>query len=312
MPKQLGLLAPEKIASLIAIPMNVLARLTRPLVWLFSASSKFLLHSMGAVRKQEPPVTDEEIKVLMKQSTAAGVFHKSEPAIVSNVLRLDVQRIGAIMTHGNEIYMVELDESEAEVRQRIAESPYTRVVVCRDGLDNIVGVLRTQDILKDVLAGKPLKIEPFLHPPLYVPEGVTTTHLLESFRKARQQFALIVDEYGEPQGLVTLTDVLISIVGDIPVSGIAGEQDFVRREDGSWLIDGGVTIERLKSVLGIKESLPGEQENTFNTLGGLVMYVLDQIPTENASFEVSGHRFEVVDMDKNRVDKVLVSRIVQA
>ena len=309
-PKQLGLLAPEKTASLIAPPMNMLARITRPLVWSLSASSSFLLRMLGAVRQGEPPVTDEEIKVLMEQGSEAGVFHESEQAIVSNVLRLDEQRIGAIMTHRNDIYVLDLDEPEDVIRNRIAESPYTRIVVCRDGLDHIVGILRTADILKDALAGRQIAVDLSLRPPLYVPEGVTTTHLLENFRKARQQCALIVDEYGELQGLVTLTDVLTSIVGELPSSDLPEDQDIIVREDGSWLIDGSVTIERMKSVLGIDEELPGEEENAFNTLGGFVMHELGRIPTASDHFEVADCRFEVMDMDKNRVDKVLVARAV--
>jgi putative hemolysin len=309
-PKRLGLLAPEKTASLIAPPMNMLARVGRPLVWLLSASSSFLLRMMGAGSKEESPVTDEEIKDLMEQGAEAGVFHESEQAIVSNVLRLDEQRIGAIMTHRTDIYVLDLEEPEVEIRNHIAESPYTRVVVCRGGLDHIVGVLRTADLLKAALAGEAMKVEQFLRPPLYVPEGVTTTHLLENFRKAHQQCALIVDEYGELQGLVTLTDVLTSIVGELPSSDIPEEQDMVAREDGSWLIDGNVTVERVKNVLEIDNDLPGEEENAFNTLGGFVMYVLGRIPAVADHFEVAGCRFEVVDMDKNRVDKMLVARVV--
>jgi putative hemolysin len=308
-PKQLGLLAPEKVASLIAPPMNMLARLTAPLVWLLSASSNSLLRLMGAARKEEPPVTDEEIKVLMEQGSEAGVFHESEQAIVSNVLRLDDQRIGAIMTHRTDIYTIDLAEPEAEIRNRIAASPYTRLVVCRDGLDHIVGILRTADILKNALAGKPLGIERALRPALYVPEGVSTTHLLENFRKSRQQCALIVDEYGELQGLVTLTDVLTAIVGELPSSNIPEEQDILVRSDGSLLIDGSVSIERFKSVLEIEENLPGEDENAFNTLGGFAMYVLGRIPQVTDHFEAAGYRFEIMDMDKNRVDKVLAARM---
>lgn len=308
-PKQLGLLAPEKTASLIAPTMDMLARLAAPLVWLLSASSSSLLRLMGVARKDELPVTDEEIKVLMGQGSEAGVFHESEQAIVSNVLRLDDQRISSIMTHRNDIYLLDLSEREEEIRNRIAESPYTRLVVCRDGLDHVIGVLRTVDILKDALAGKPLAIEPSLRPPLYVPEGVSTTHLLEKFRQSRQKCALIVDEYGELQGLVTLTDVLTSIVGELPSSDVPEEQDVVIREDGSLLIDGSVTIERLKFTLGNDKDLPGEEENAFNTLGGFVMYMLGHIPRAADFFEAAGYRFEVVDMDKNRVDKVLVARI---
>lgn len=311
-PKRLGLLAPESIAALIAPPMNLLARLARPLVWLLSSSSSLILQLVGARARDDQSVTNDEINVLMEQGAEAGVFHESEQAIVSNVLRLDEQRIGAIMTHRNDIFVLDLDEPDDVIRARVAESPYTRIVVCRDGLEHIVGILRTADLLKVVLAGEKLEIEPFLHPPLYVPEGVTTTHLLESFRKARQQCALIVDEYGELQGLVTLTDVLTAIVGELPSSDSTEEQDIVERSDGSWLIDGSVAIERLKSVVDIEHDLPGEDENAFNTLGGLVMYVLGRIPLVSDSFEVAGYRFEVVDMDKNRVDKVLLARLPPA
>ncbi len=308
-PKRLGLLAPEAIAAMIAAPMNVLSRIARPLVWLLSSSSSLLLHVLGARRREEPPVTNAEINVLMEQGAEAGVFHESEQAIVSNVLRLDEQRIGAIMTHRNDIYVLDLDEPEAEIRSRLAESAYTRIVVCRDGLEHIVGILRTADLLKLALAGEKLDVERFLRPPLYVPEGVTTTHLLESFRKARQQCALIVDEYGELQGLVTLTDVLTAIVGELPSSDTAEELDIVGRTDGSWLVDGSVAIERLKSVVDIEDGLPGEDENAYNTLGGMVMYVLGRIPVVTDRFEAAGFSFEVVDMDKNRVDKVLLARI---
>lgn len=310
-PKQLGLLAPEKVASFIAPTMNVLSRIAHPLVWLLSASSALLLRVMGAVRKHEPPVTDDEIKTLMAQGSEAGVFHVSERAIVSNVLRLDEQRITAIMTHRNDIYAIDLDESDAVIRNRVADSPYTRVVVCRGGLNNIVGILRITDLLKDVLTGKPPDIERLLRRPLYVPEGVTTTHLLENFRRMRRQCALIVDEYGELQGMVTLTDVMIAIVGDLPSSDLYAEQDIVARKDHSWLIDGSVTIERMKLMLDINATLPGEKESTFYTVGGFMMHVLDRIPMVADTFEAGGFIFEVMDMDKNRVDKVLVRRVVQ-
>lgn len=311
-PKQFGLLAPETIASLVAPPMTMLARITRPLVWLLTSSSAVLLRIVGARRKDDPPVTDDEINVLMEQGAEAGVFHESEQAIVSNVLRLDEQRVASIMTHRKDIYVLDLDEPDEIVRERLASSPYTRIVVCHDGLDHIAGVLRTGDLMKAALAGEPLAIEQHLRPPLYVPEGVTTTQLLESFRQACLQFALIVDEYGELQGLVTLTDVLTSIVGDLPTSNLPEEQDVVIREDGSFLIDGGVSMERLKGVLEIDNDLPGEDENGFHTLGGFMMHVLGRIPSVADYFEAEGYRFEVVDMDKNRVDKVWISKVTDS
>ncbi|TLD45709.1 MAG: hypothetical protein FAZ92_02021 [Accumulibacter sp.] len=308
-PKRLGLLAPERVASFVAGPMGVVSRLARPLVWLLSSSSSLFLRLLGAPRTQDSTVTDDEIKVLMGQGADAGVFHASEQAIVSNVLRLDEQRISAIMTHRKDIYLLDLNDSEEEIRKRLADSPYRRIVVCRDGLDGIVGVLRTSDLLKGVLLGQPLTVEAFVRPALYVPASVTTIQLLETFRRAHQQCALMVDEYGGLQGLVTLTDVLTSIVGDLPTSDAPEELDIVVREDGSWLADGSVSIERLKSVLGVHPELSGEGENAFNTLGGFVMYVLGKVPLPADHFVVEDLRFEVVDMDRHRVDKVLIARV---
>jgi putative hemolysin len=307
-PKRLALLAPERIASVVARPMVWLSGIARPLVLTLSSSSNLLLRLLGARRTDEPPVTDDEIKVLMEQGAEAGVFHESEQAIVSNVLRLDDQRIGAIMTPRMDIYAIDLEEGEPEVRARIAESPHSRVVVCRGGLEHILGVLRIGDLLRPVLRGDPLDVERHLTPPLFVPETISTTQLLESFRKERVQFGLIVDEYGDLQGLVSLTDVLTSIVGDLPEPDDTGDTDVVRREDGSWLVDGSVGIERLKQVLEIDE-LPAEDERGFHTVGGFAMHRLGRIPMVADHFDAAGFRFEVVDMDRNRVDKMLVARL---
>jgi putative hemolysin len=306
-PKRLALLAPERIASVVARPMVWLSGIARPLVIGLSGSSNLLLRLIGARRTDEPPVTDDEIKVLMEQGAEAGVFHQSEQAIVSNVLRLDDQRIGAIMTPRMDIFAIDLDEDDATVRGAIAESPHSRVVVCRGGLEHILGVLRIGDLLKPALQGDTLDVERHLTPPLFLPETISTTQLLESFRRERVQFGLIVDEYGDLQGLVSLTDVLTSIVGDLPEQDDPTDTDLVRREDGSWLVDGSVGLERLKQVLEIDE-LPEESERGFHTIGGFAMHSLGRIPSVADHFEASGYRFEVVDMDRNRVDKVLVAR----
>jgi putative hemolysin len=309
-PKQLALLAPEGIAALIARPMMLLSRLVHPLVVLFSASAAIVLRLFGARRKEEPPVTDDEIKVLMEQGAVAGVFHESEQAIVSNVLRLDEQPIAAIMTPRRDMCVIDLDDGEELARLQIVQSEHSRLVICRDGLDNILGVLQKGDLLKHAVHGQPIgiaDIEAALRPPLFVPESVSTTQLLENFRRARMQFALIIDEYGEIEGVVTLTDVLSSIVGELDEPEAPEERDIIQREDGSWLVDGDVGIERLKAQLDIDEELPGEDEHSFHTLGGFVMHMLGRIPKPADHFVVVGLRFEVMDMDRNRVDKVLVS-----
>jgi putative hemolysin len=310
-PKRLALLKPEVIAAFIARPMQWLARAARPLVWLLSASSDGLLRLLRARRGDEPPVTDEEIEVLMQQGAEAGVFHRSEQEIVANVLRLDEQRIGAIMTPRADIYTIDLDEPEARVREQLAECQHHRVVVVRGSFERVLGVLHVTDLLMPAIEGRPLEIERILRPPLYVPVSVTTTKLMELFRKARAQLALIVDEYGELQGLVTLTDVMASIVGDVPAEGVAVEQDAVQREDGSWLIDGAVGIERFRSLLDL-DALPGEDEGAYNTLAGFALYQLGRIPAIGEPFDAAGLRFEIVDMDRTRIDKVLVSRLPEA
>jgi putative hemolysin len=307
-PKRLGLLAPEAIASLIARPMNWLSRLAHPLVWLLSASSDLLLRLLGARRSDEPPVTDEEIDVLMGQGAKAGVFHASEQRIVANVLRLDEQNIRSIMTPRKDIYAVDLTAPEDEIREIIANSPHDRIVVCRDGVEHVVGVLRTADLLNAALLCKPLDPEAAARPPLYVPESITTVRLLENFRSARRRFALVVDEYGELQGVVTLTDVMTAIVGELPSSLLPDGQDIVPREDGSWLVDGGTSIERMKAALGMEDDLPDEEENYYHTVGGLVTHVLGRIPSVADRFEHGDWRFEVVDMDRNRVDRLMISR----
>jgi putative hemolysin len=310
-PKRLALLKPEVIAAFIARPMHWLARIARPLVWLLSASSDGLLRLVGARRGDEPPVTDEEIEVLMQQGADAGIFHRSEQAIVANVLRLDEQRIGAIMTPRADIATIDLDEPEGSIRQQLAACPHHRVVVVRGGFERVLGVLHVTDLLLPAFDGKPLEIERVLRPPLYVPESVTTTKLMELFRKARAQFALIVDEYGEVQGLVTLTDVMASIVGDVPEEGVAVEQDAVQREDGSWLVDGAVGIERFRALLDL-DPLPGEDEGSYNTLAGFALYQLGRIPGAGEHFDAAGLRFEIVDMDRTRIDKLIVAHLPPA
>lgn len=313
-PKRLAMLAPEGIASLIARPMMLLAKVTHPVVIILSGTSTAILSMLGARRKEEPPVTNDEIKVLMEQGSEAGVFHESEQELVSNVLRLDEQKIAAIMTPRREMFVIDLGEGDEVVRQRIIETDFSRVVVCRDGIEHVLGILQTGDLLKKALPGHCVTaedIEAVLHPPLYVPETVTTTQLLENFRRARLQFALIVDEYGDVQGVVTLTDVMSAIVGELSEPERPEERDMIQREDGSWLVDGDVGVERMKSTLDIEDDLPGEDENGFHTLGGFIMHALGRIPAPTDHFDAAGWRFEVMDMDKNRVDKVLISVIAE-
>ena len=306
-PKRLALLAPERIAMVMAPPMRLLEKAATPFVWLLSRSSDAVLSLIPARSGREPPVSDEEIAVLMEQGAAAGVFHESEQAYVSNVLRLDERRVTSIMTPRQQFCAVDLDDDEATVRAQVAAATHTRIVVCRGGTDNVLGIVAVTDLLADLLAGRPLDVASRVREPLRVPETVTTTALIETFRQEGSQLALVMNEYGEVEGLVTDADFLGAIVGEIGESGAPAVSGIVRREDGTWLVEGGLPIEDLQDALEIGQ-LPGQDEHEFTTVAGFVLYRLGRIPQPAEHFEWEGWRFEVVDMDGRRVDKVLVGK----
>lgn len=307
-PKRLALLNPERIALFVARPMNALALLASPLVWLLASSSSLLLRIMRAHQAPQATVTNEEIKILMDMGSEAGVFHASEGHWVSNVMKLDEQRVGAIMTTRKDIFVIDLADDIQEVNGLIADCPYSRAVICRDGLDNVLGILHRSDLLKTLMNGETAEIANALRPPLYVPDSLTLPHLLEFFREKRGDFALIVNEYGDVEGLVTLSDVLKAIVGDMPTTDDDRDPEVVQRDDGSWLVDGGLSINRLKSVIGMAGQFPGESANAFNTVGGFILYVLEKLPRVADNFVYENWYFEVVDIDGTRIDKVLVAR----
>ena len=309
-PKRLALAAPERVAALVAGPLHGLARLTRPLVRLLSLSTDLVLRLLR-VRHEAPTVTEEEVRLLLAEATEAGSFEVAEHEMVQRVFRLGDQTVGSVMTPRHEIVYLDLDDSLEVNREKIRREPHTRFVVCRGGLDSIVGIVNIKRILPHVLAGEPLDLEAHLKEPVYVPEGVAALKVLDKFRSATSHFALVIDEYGGIEGLVTLDDILEAIVGDIPFTGEPVDRDVVERGDGSWLIDGAVTIEHFKDLLGVQE-LPGEGSGAFRTVAGFAVTSLGRVPVTGDHFEWNGYRLEVVDMDGRRVDKVLVTRLPAA
>lgn len=308
-PKRIALHNPEAIATMVAGPMRLLARLTHPLVRLLSVSSELVLSLIGSKRSNDPPVSEEEIRVLMKQGTEAGIFEKSEHDFVTNIFRLDDIRIVTIMTHRKDIVYWDTLEPSEENMKKIISRAHNFVPVCEGNLDQTIGLLQAKDLLTQKCLGTVADIRPILKPVLYLPESISPITLLENFKSAKISVALVVDEYGTVQGLVTLYDVLEGIVGDIPWSASDTEPEAVQRADGSWLIDGGYSIERFKGIFGLTH-VPGEENDDFYTLGGMVMAQIGRVPVATDFFEWNGFRFEVVDMDGNRVDKILVSRLV--
>lgn len=302
-PKRLALYNPERIARVIALPMQWLSRATYPAVRLLSLSMDGILRLVRAP-KTAPPVTDDEIKGLIEEWTQAGVLAGAERDILKNAIRLFDRSMSMLMQPRSEIVWLDLDDTPEEMRANIMARPHSRYPVVRGALDNIVGIVHAKDLLAHLLAGKPFDLEAVMRPPLHVPETMPSLRLLEIFRAAPEQMALVVDEYGELRGIVTLDDVLEALVGGLAEEGRPPEPSIVRRDDGSWLLDGGLSIDELKEVLNIPR-LPDEESGDYETLAGFIMTQLGRIPAMGESFVWSGLRFEVIDMDGNRIDRVL-------
>lgn len=305
-PKRLALLKPEAIAMIMARPMRLLATLAYPLVKTLSLSTDLMLWLLRARKSEEPLVTEKEIKLMIDQGTEAGVFHKSEKEMVANVMRLDALRVGAIMTPRMDIYHLDVEDPIEENRRKLIDCPYSVVPVCKGGLDNVLGFVQAKDLLRRALSGESMELAAAVRPAHFIPKSLSPVQLLEEFKRAKTALALVVDEYGEIAGLVTLKDVLEAIVGDIPSEETEEEPEAVQREDGSWLLDGTLSIEKFKQLFDVEE-LPDEAAGNFHTIGGFVMLQLGHIPRAADHFHWDGLCFEVVDMDKNRVDKILVS-----
>jgi putative hemolysin len=305
-PKRLALLSAERIASAVARPMQVLSRLTYPVVRVLSTITDGILALFGARGTKEPNVTEEEINILMEQGAEAGVFEKHEQAMVARVFRLDELNVTGVMTPRSEIVTLDLEAPpEANIRH-LLESGHSRFPVVRGKPDQVEGIVLTKALLEDSLSGRPLDVAGKLVKPLFVPQTLTAMEVVAAFKKYRQTIALVVNEFGDLQGLVTLNDIMEALVGDIATVDDEADRDAVRRDDGSWLLDGSITIERFKDVVGIEESLPEEEQHTYHTVAGFVLLQLGRVPQVGDKFRWGRLQVEVLDMDRSRIDKVLV------
>ena len=307
-PKRLALNDPERIASRIASPMRVLSMVASPAIKVLSASTDLVLKLLRMRPTGDPPVTEEEIRVLIDQATVAGVFDEAEQDMVERVFRLGDRRVGVLMTPRRKINWLDIDDSPDRNRRRIMKSRYSRFPVSQGRLGNILGVVHVKDLLNRSLLGQPFDLKPCLMQPLFVLESMQVLKVLEAFRESGNQMALIVDEYGTIEGMVTLNDVLEAIIGDIPSLDAVEQPRVTQRGDGSWLVDGMLPVDEFKDFFHIRR-LPDDKSGHFHTLGGFIMTHLGRIPVAGDCFETSGLRVEVVDMDGHRVDKVLIDRI---
>jgi len=297
-PKRLALHSPEDIASVIAGPMNVVSLIFSPLVRVLSAVTDLALRILGVQPSEEPPVTEEELQVLLDQGTQAGVFEESEQDMVEGVFRLNNRRVGSLMTPRSEMAWLDVNDSPDEVRKQIEDNPYSRFPVCEDSLDRVIGIIEARDLLLESLHGEPLQLKRNLQTPAYIPETALASKALDTFKSETAEMMIVVDEFGSVQGLLTIYDILEEIVGDID-----SEPQATQRQDGSWLLDGMLPVEDFKEIFNLRH-MPDEDE--YETLGGFVMLHLGRVPQSADHFEWNGLVFEVMDMDGKRVDKVLV------
>ncbi|MFN6561468.1 MAG: hemolysin family protein [Nostoc sp. ChiSLP01] len=304
-PKRLALNNPEGIAAFVAIPMRALSAIASPMVHLLSASTDMVLRLLGVTQSTEPQVTEEEIKILIEQGTEAGTFEEAEQDMVERVFRLGDRPVSYLMTPRPDIVWLDLDDTAEENRQKMVESAYSRYPVCQGGLDNVLGVIPVTDLLARSFRGEQLDLTVGLRQPVFVPESTRGLKVLELFKQTVTHMALVVDEYGVIQGLVTLNDIMSEIVGDVPSTDGQDQPQAVQREDGSWLLDGMLPVEEFLELFEMEE-WESEERGSYQTLGGFVITHLGRIPTAADHFEWEGMRIEVMDMDGNRVDKVLV------
>jgi putative hemolysin len=304
-PKQIALNSPEKIASFVARPIELLARLSTPLIFMLSRSTKFVVKLFGIRPSNQPEVTEEEIKVMIEQGTETGMFEESEQDMVEGVLSLGDLKIGALMTPRPDITWIDIDDQIGITRQKIIDSDYSRLPVCEGELDRVLGVIHVADLLSQTLKGEELNLTASLRQPLFIPESTRGLKVLEQFQKFGTHIAMVVDEYGVIQGLVTMHDLFEEIVGDITDFNEEPEEpQIIQRDDGSWLLDGMLSIEELLEQFDIPES--AIDRGNYHTLGGFAIMQLGKIPMSGEHFEWRNLRFEIVDMDGKRVDKVLV------
>jgi putative hemolysin len=307
-PKRLALYNPERVASAIAQPMRLVSTITAPAVHLLTVSTEGVLRLLGSRPPAGPPITGDEINVLMAQGAQAGVFEEAEEKIVRSVFRLGDREVRVLMTPRPDIVWLDLNDPPEENTRKLTAGIYSRFPVARDSLDNVLGVIQTKDLLRPCLAGETLDLAACLHPPLFVSETLPALELLQTFKQSRVQIALLVDEYGSVQGLVTLDDVLESIVGEIPSQEQNEEREAIQREDGSWLLGGLLPVDEFKDLFHVQE-LPGEERGDYQTLGGFVMMQMGRIPLTGDKFTWDVLNFEILDMDGRRVDKVLVTPV---
>ncbi|MCS1407909.1 MAG: Magnesium and cobalt efflux protein CorC [Verrucomicrobia subdivision 3 bacterium] len=303
-PKRLALHAPEKTSMMIAEPISRLGKLVSPFVQIISWVTDSLLDLIGVKRSEDPTITREEVQVMVEQGSHAGVFHHAEIGMVEGVMRLDEERVDNLMTPRPKIVWLDADEEENVNWRKIVTSNYSYFPLYSENRDNVIGMVSVKAMWANISAGIKTNLRNLAVPPLIVPETMVAVKLLEAFKQSGKHTALVTDEFGSVTGLVTLIDVLEAIVGDIPSEEEKHKDLYIKRDDGSYLIEAMMEVDDFKDLLQLK-NLPNETINDYHSVGGFALSLFGRIPTEGDNFQHEGYRFEVVDMDRHRIDKIL-------
>ncbi|MFZ4620603.1 MAG: hemolysin family protein [Bacteroidota bacterium] len=306
-PKQLGLKNPERVACAIAIPMRTLSAVLYPIVRLLTVITRVIIRSLGIKEHNDPSFTEEEIKVMLEEGTRAGTFNEVEQEMVERVFRLADQSVNALMTPRTEIIWLDVEDPIAENFKKIKESSHSFFPVCKEGIDNVLGVTHVKDLFSASLNGPITSLEQHLRKPLYIVENVLAVQLIEKFKESGTHFAFLVDEYGGIQGLLTLNDILKAVVGEEIDVEEKTNHYIVQRADGSYLIDGALLITEFQDLFKI-DTLSEKETGNYQTLAGFTINHMGKIPSAGQFFLWRDLRIEVVDMDGNRVDKLLISK----
>lgn len=311
-PKRIAMRYPEAMATFVAPLLQVLSKLMAPFVKVLTLSTEAIVRMLGIRDGKDEAPTEEDITGMIKEGTDAGLFEKTEYDIVSRALRLDDIHLKALMTPRVDLVLIDLDEDRKANLELIAGHPHSRFPVYRGDRSHILGHVMARDLFAQSVRNGSLDavdLDAAVQPLLYVPETVSAMALLEMFKKNRVELALIVDEYGDIQGMVTMSDVMSALVGDVTAFGEQQDEDAVKRQDGSWLLDGGVSLERFRDLLQTQVAFPSEESGAYHTLAGFVLYQLGYIPKAAEHVDWQHYRFEVVDMDGNRIDRILVTQL---
>ncbi len=309
MPKRLAMIAPEKIAVSVINPIQVFIKICKPLAWFINAIANLLFRLFKVNTTRDDNITFDDISAVMEAGAQAGVLQKQEHHFIENVFELEERTVPSSMTTRENIVYFALDESDESIRQKLAEYPYSKFLVCNDNIDQVIGYVDAKDILVRILNSQSLiqLKENTIRTVLTIPDTLTLSEVLDRFRSTKEKFAVVINEYALVVGVITLSDIMITVMGDW-VTPIEADQQIIKRDNNSWLIDGSTPIEDLKHALEIDE-MPDEEN--YETLAGFMMYQLRKIPRPADSVEFSGFKFEVVDVDHYKIDQLLVTRILE-